>query len=402
MTTPDRLADPRLGQLNRGLLGFRIALYLAVIVSLYGGESQPAPLLVAALVVFTFFPAIPVGRLLDYRIEVAVATSLAVACGLWWQYGSLLAIEFLPLFSLTVSGLLLPKRRARTMVVAALILEAAALVVAIGATAGLSWPGFHAAPDILLTRIVLTGMVAGVGIGFLRVGAVLRDYQKELAERTRTEVRLTEVVRHKNNLINSVAHELRTPLTAVFGFSSALGDAALDLGEGDRAALARTVADESRRLVNVVDNLIVEARFEATGLESSVEPVELDEEIQLIWEQFRLEHGWELRIEGAGTVWADRVRLRQLLTNLVDNAVSVGEPPLRVAITARSDLLVGQFENGGLPVFEPFGEPNAEAVPTVRGRTGLGLRAARTLARSMRGDLRYLDGAFVLSLPRHS
>ncbi|MFN2487172.1 MAG: histidine kinase dimerization/phospho-acceptor domain-containing protein [Acidimicrobiia bacterium] len=169
-----------------------------------------------------------------------------------------MVIEILPIFSLTVSGLLLSRRGARLMVALALFLQICAIAVEVAALGG-GLPAFHSAGGSLVTRMVVTGLIAGVGLGFITAGAVLRDYQNEIAERSRVEVRLTELVRHKNNLINSVTHELRTPLTAVFGFSQALGDAALNLGEMDRFALARTVADESRRLVNVVDNLIVEA-----------------------------------------------------------------------------------------------------------------------------------------------
>jgi K+-sensing histidine kinase KdpD len=159
------------------------------------------------------------------------------------------------------------------------------------------------------------------------------------------------------------------------------------------------VADESRRLVNVVDNLIVEARVRVSGLAATVEAIHLDEEIRSIWNQFHHDDGWELRIEGSGSVQADRVRLRQLLTNLVDNALTVGESPLRVAILEKSNVLIGHFENGGAAFLEPFSEFSPEQVPTAKGHTGLGLRAARTLAQSMSGDLQYRDGAFVLSLP---
>ncbi|CAN5823534.1 hypothetical protein BH18ACT6_BH18ACT6_07390 [soil metagenome] len=403
MTVNARLADPRLARLNRGLLGFRIVLYLSVIASLFGTGARPSPYLVAALVLFTFLPALSLSWMKDVRIEVGVAISVAVSFGLWWRYGSLLAIEILPIFSLTVSGLLLSRRGARLMVALALFLQICAIAVEVAALGG-GLPAFHSAGGSLVTRMVVTGLIAGVGLGFVTVGAVLRDYQNEIAEGSRVEARLTKLVRHTNNLINSVAHELRTPLTAVFGFSQALGDAALNLGEMDRFALARTVADESRRLVNVVDNLIVEARVEATGLASAAEIVNLNEEILATWKQFNLEDRWQLRIEGAGAVWADRQRLRQLLTNLVENVVSVGQPLLRVAISSQHDAtggrLVGEFEHGGAFIFEPFGEFSGDQSPTSKGQTGLGLRAARTLAQSMSGDLKYRDGAFLLSLPR--
>jgi signal transduction histidine kinase len=399
MTVSDRLADPRLGRLNRGLLGFRVALYVAVMINIFAVDPGAPMWLVAVLVVLMLIPALPMPLLRDVRVEVGVTISLAVSFVLWWQYGPLLAIELLPINAVTVSGLLLPRRTARGILIFALGLQLAALAAEGVAGSGLILFGHPQSPGALLTRTVIGCLVAGIGFGFLTVGAVLRDYQNEIAERSRVEVRLTEVVRHKNSLINSVAHELRTPLTAVFGFSQALGDSELRLDEADRRAFARTVADESRRLVNVVDNLIVEARVKVNGLVSSVEALDLDEELRAIWTQVHPAEGWELQIEGKGSVRADRHRLRQLLTNLLDNALSVGASPLRVAITETSDRLIGEFENCGAAFQEPFGEYLPEQVPTVKGHTGLGLRAARTLAQAMSGDLHYHNGTFVLSLP---
>ncbi|MGI8515350.1 MAG: hypothetical protein ACR2NT_09465 [Acidimicrobiia bacterium] len=186
MTVNARLADPRLARLNRGLLGFRIVLYLSVIASLFGTGARPSPYLVAALVLFTFLPALSLSWMKDVRIEVGVAISVAVSFGLWWRYGSLLAIEILPIFSLTVSGLLLSRRGARLMVALALFLQICAIAVEVAALGG-GLPAFHSAGGSLVTRMVVTGLIAGVGLGFVTVGAVLRDYQNEIAERSRVE-----------------------------------------------------------------------------------------------------------------------------------------------------------------------------------------------------------------------
>jgi signal transduction histidine kinase len=248
------------------------------------------------------------------------------------------------------------------------------------------------------------GLVSVVGVAFLKVGAILRDYQVELALKNREEVRLTEVLRHKNSLINAVAHELRTPLTAVLGLSLVLGDRQIALKDEDRWSLAHTVADESRRLANVIENLVVEARSEATGLATTRESVDLGVEVASVWQQLDPPPEWKFELRGDGRASADRLRTRHLIKNLLDNSVRHGRSPVVVQLDVVSGQVLASFRDGGGgidPEVEErlFGEYEPEGATNRAGATGLGLRIARILARYMGGDLRYAEGAFVLSLP---
>jgi signal transduction histidine kinase len=402
----DRLTDPRFARLNRGLLGFRIALYVSLGASLAGLDPTPGPGLFILLGLLALVPAIQVRALEGFRVETGVSISLAVAFALWWRFGSLIALEVLPLFSLAVSGLLLSRVRAAFLAGAAAALQLGQVLAYWAASSGYQWPGFHPVGDRsqLYARAVMLGLVCVVGVAFLRVGAILRDYQAELAATTGEEIRLTEIVRHKNSLINAVAHELRTPLTAVLGLSLALGDRHLALKDDDRWALARTVADESRRLANVLENLVVDARSEATGLATRSEAVDLAAEIETIWGQLDPPADWTLDVVGDGLALADRLRTRHLIKNLLDNSLRHGLSPVRVDIGAIGGNVVCCFRDAGGGVDRAiegqlFHEYEPETAHTRAGGTGLGLRIARILARSMGGDLLYADGSFVLSLP---
>ena len=404
--TTDRLTDPRFARLNRGLLGFRIALYISLGASLIGVDPRPGPALFVLLGLLALVPAIQVKALERFRVETGVSISLAVAFVLWWRFGSLIALEVLPLFSLAVSGLLLSRFRAAVLAVVAAAAQLLQVLAHWAASSGNDLPFFHPVGDRsqLYSRFVVFGLVCVVGVAFLRVGAILRDYQVELAAKTGEEVRLTEIVRHKNSLINAVAHELRTPLTAVLGLSLALGDRNLSLKDEDRWALARTVADESRRLANVLENLVVEARSEATGLATRPEAIDLAVEIETIWGQLDPSSGWTLDVVGGGLATADRLRTRHLIKNLLDNSIRHGAPPVQVDIAAAVGVLVCTFRDalGGVdPTIESrlFHEYEPDSAHTRAEGTGLGLRIARILARSMGGDLLYADGSFVLSLP---
>ena len=330
----DRLTDPRFARLNRGLLGFRIALYISLCASLIGIDPQPGPAVFVLLGLLALVPAIQVRSMERFRVETGVSISLVVAFLLWWRFGSLIALEVLPLFSLAVSGLLLSRFRAAVLAGVAAAIQLLQVLAHWAASNGSDLPYFHPVGDQsqLYSRFVVFGLVCVIGVAFLRVGAILRDYQVELAVTTGEQVRLTEIVRHKNSLINAVAHELRTPLTAVLGLSLALGDRQLSLKDEDRWALARTVGDESRRLANVLENLVVEARSEATGLATKSESVDLAVEIEANWAQLDPSNGWTLDVVGGGLVIADRLRTRHLIKNLLDNSIRHGRSPVRVDI----------------------------------------------------------------------
>ena len=405
----DRLTDPRFARLNRGLLGFRIALYFSLGASLFGLESPPGPVLFVLLGLLALVPAIQVRSLERFRVETGVLISLAVAFVLWWRFGSLIALEVLPLFSLAVSGLLLSRVRAAVLAGVAAVVQLLQVITHWAVSMGSELPFFHPVGDRsqLYSRLVMFGLVCVVGVAFLRVGAILRDYQAELAAKTGEEIRLTEIVRHKNSLINAVAHELRTPLTAVLGLSLALGDRHLSLKNEDRWALARTVGDESRRLANVLENLVIEARSEATGLATKSEAVDLAIEVETIWGQLDPPADWTLHVVGDGLALADRLRTRHLIKNLLDNSLRHGVSPVRVDISTAGGMVVCSFRDAGGGVDREieerlFHEYEPESAHTRAGGTGLGLRIARILARSMGGDLVYAGGSFVLSLPLRS
>jgi signal transduction histidine kinase len=401
----DRLTDPRFARLNRGLLGFRIALYISLCASLIGVNPQPGPTVFVLLGLLALVPAIQVRALERFRVETGVSISLVVAFVLWWRFGPLIALEVLPLFSLAVSGLLLSRFRAAVLAGVAAATQLLQVLAHWAASNGYDLPYFHPVGEQsqLYSRFVVFGLVCVIGVAFLRVGAILRDYQVELAVTTGEQVRLTEIVRHKNSLINAVAHELRTPLTAVLGLSLALGDRQLSLKDEDRWALARTVGDESRRLANVLENLVVEARSEATGLATKSETVDVAVEIEAIWAHLDPSNGWTLDVVGGGLAVADRLRTRHLIKNLLDNSIRHGRSPVRVDIGSTAGVVVCSFRDAAGGVDRTvearlFHEYEPESAHTRAGGTGLGLRIARILARSMGGDLVYADGAFVLSL----
>lgn len=224
---------------------------------------------------------------------------------------------------------------------------------------------------------------------------------------------LTDLVASKDEFLASISHELRTPLTAVLGLSEILADPDSDLSDDDRARFLGDIVSQSRDMSNLIEDLLTFARADMGGLHLDPTEIDLGAEIDLVVGRFAHDSGIPIRhVERTGSArcWADPVRVRQILRNLISNAFRYGGPIIEVTISTvpggRSELVVaddGPEIAGDLleEIFEPYRRLHGSY--TQPGSVGLGLSVSRKLARLMGGDLtveRIDDQTrFVLVLP---
>ena len=212
----------------------------------------------------------------------------------------------------------------------------------------------------------------------------------------------------KRDFLASVSHELRTPLAAVLGFATELAES-WDLFDPTEArGLVRLIASQSADISSIVDDLLTMTRLEAGTM--SVYPTEvpvtehLADLVQSAGRDGSRAIGWE----GDVVVWADANRLRQILRNLITNAVRYGGDRIRVVLSEdRSHGAIEVRDSGGpIPatrvatMFDPF--EHGDSGRNTPNSVGLGLAVARSLARVMGGDLTYLhdgESVFRLELP---
>ena len=213
----------------------------------------------------------------------------------------------------------------------------------------------------------------------------------------------------KDEFLSAIAQELRTPLTGVVGFAETLRDRARDLSSEEREELVEIVAQEATNTAAVVEDLLVFARANVGDLVVRPQTItvrDLTEQVALSWGE--IEHG-RLKITGSGAAWADPIRLRQVMRNLLTNAFRHGGHTVEVRIAFDDEAVVIEVaDNGpGIPlglrhrVFEPY--QHGVSHNSNPASIGLGLTVARTLVRLMDGDLAYsyADGesVFRLTLP---
>jgi signal transduction histidine kinase len=229
-------------------------------------------------------------------------------------------------------------------------------------------------------------------------------------EREAAREELESLLLAKDEFLASVSHELRTPLTAVVGLGEVLRDTD-NLSADERRELLEMVVGQGMDLTNIVNDLLVAARADIGKLHIALVRVSLRAQAGQVLEMLDPEQVGNIELTGRETRgMGDPDRVRQILRNLISNALRYGGDTIRVHVeenetTAR--MLVA--DNGSaIPaedrerIFEPY--QRAHNTPGLPGSIGLGLAICRQLGRLMGGDLTYRhesgESIFELSLPR--
>ena len=204
----------------------------------------------------------------------------------------------------------------------------------------------------------------------------------------------------RRDFVANASHELKTPLTVISGFAETLLDT--DLTPAQRGQFVGTIQSNVVRMQRIVDDLLDLARYESGGWRPN--PVDVDvkgaaaDALALV-QADAARRKLELRTEiaaGAEQVFADATALRQILQNLVENAVRYTQAG-SVTVFARREnrgVIIGVRDTGiGIPrehlprIFERFYRVDAGRSREVGG-TGLGLAIVKHLAEAHGGSVR--------------
>ena len=259
-----------------------------------------------------------------------------------------------------------------------------------------AWHAVHTVP--MFDHLGRIRGLRGVGhdITERRAAAAALEVAKESAE---------EASRSKSDFLANMSHELRTPMTAILGFADLLKDDQLNREERERHIA--TIGRNGEHLLRLVNDILDLSKIEAGRLELDARPCrvrELVEEVGRLLSVRAEGKGLDLEVSVADVVPAcvvvDSVRLRQVLVNLVGNAIKFTEcGGVRVTVTASPvdqatvDLRIA-VEDSGIGIneahlctlFHPFKQ--ADSSMTRRfGGTGLGLSISDRLVRLMGGTI---------------
>jgi len=202
----------------------------------------------------------------------------------------------------------------------------------------------------------------------------------------------------KNDFVATVSHELRTPLTGLYGAVMTLRERGDEIPIDDRSELLATLAEQAKRLARLVEDLLVASGIESDRLLLGQERFEAVALAREVVDDARRRHETarvQLVEEQEAYVLADPLRTRQVLENLIDNAVKYADRgPVRVAVEVANGLVTfGVSDEGpGIPedrreqIFDKFYRSDVQMEGGVGG-AGLGLYISRELVQRMGGRL---------------
>jgi PAS domain S-box-containing protein len=213
--------------------------------------------------------------------------------------------------------------------------------------------------------------------------------------------------RSKSEFIANMSHEIRTPLNAVIGFSELLETISQD---NKQKQYINSIMTAGKSLLRIINDILDMSKIEAGMMKVQYEPMQLSpvfEEIRQIFNQRIEEKGLKLifkfQQDLPETLYLDEIRLRQVLLNIVGNAVKFtdsGSIEVKVSATNISeakpdttDVEITITDSGiGIPpedqkvIFEPFRQRSGQNAAKYGG-TGLGLSISKKMAELMNGEL---------------
>lgn len=235
--------------------------------------------------------------------------------------------------------------------------------------------------DDVITKSAAEAILFGLG-GWL-LYQLRRDYERQFANRER--------------FVASISHELRTPLTALSGFSAALADNTIELCSQEAREVVDLLSGQAQEAADIVEDMLVVFRSTSGQVAVDVTTACLATEAETVAaavEASRLPDSKTIVLDTVPVaVAADPLRLRQIIRNLVTNAIRHGGDSITVRTWAEADGGVVLVADDGPgfdadeteKLFQPYGR--SRKTDTKTGSIGLGLTVSRQLARQMGGEL---------------
>jgi signal transduction histidine kinase/CheY-like chemotaxis protein len=261
----------------------------------------------------------------------------------------------------------------------------------------------HAAPAFAVAFLIL--LAAGLALA-ARIGAILRELaagdgalDRTMSELVRARDQADAASIAKSQFLANMSHEIRTPLNGILGMAQVMAREDLSRAQEDRLNVIR---DSGQTLLAVLNDVLDISKIEAGRMEIDNHEFDLAEAMDAACAAFSslaAQKDVDLQVtidpEAQGVWWGDGVRLRQVIANLVSNAVKFtadGDVGVEVAPCAFGLRFIVRDSGIGIPaerladLFQKFSQVDASTTRRFGG-TGLGLAISRELVELMGGRM---------------
>ncbi len=249
----------------------------------------------------------------------------------------------------------------------------------------------------------------------------LESIQKINEDLKEAKLNAEESYRLKSAFLANMSHEIRTPMNGIIGFSELLADA--ELSQEKRKYYAKIVIESSKQLLTLVNDILDLSRIETGKVSLVYEQVVVNDLINILYAFFEPQiesrnitfHSVKALNNAQSTISTDKTRLRQVLTNVLNNAIKFTETGhIKFGYKKTNDFLeffvedtgIGIPEDMHLKIFEPFRQAELETSQQFGG-TGLGLSISTKLVELLGGKMWVKSkpgkgSVFYFTIPYHS
>jgi signal transduction histidine kinase len=237
--------------------------------------------------------------------------------------------------------------------------------------------------------------------------AVAVENSQQYSEQVQTASKLRELDQLKSEFLASMSHELRTPLNSIIGFADVLLEG-LDGELNERMEEdVRLIRESGRHLRELIGEILDMSKIESGKMELRYETIDIpqmSQDIMATANPLAQEKGLELILDmdkNVNTIEADRTRLRQIMWNIMGNAIKFTEKgSVTLSVQAKSDHLLFSIRDTGIGikeenksvVFEQFRQIDG-GLNRAAGGTGLGMPITKKLVELHGGEI-WVDSVY--------